>query len=237
MNDLISYNFDEEPVRVVMIAGAPWFVAGDVARVLQYTQAHHMMRMLDEDEKGRHIVATLGGDQEHSVISESGLFAAILKSRREEAKRFRRWVTGEVLPTLRRDGRYTLFDQPDPPLLPSPAIEDAELPRITAAIGIMREARQVWGREECRRIWVKIGLPSPIAEATGDDDPFAREVAAAVEGAAFTTTATVAGALGQILDTRLSLRIGSALRLLGWQPRKERVEGVPRNVWRKREAA
>ena len=237
MNDLISYSFDEETVRVVMIGEDPWFVANDVAKVLGYTQTTNMCRMLDEDEKGLHIAKTLGGDQETTVISESGLFAAILKSRRPEAKRFRRWVTGEVLPSLRRDGRYTLFDQPDPPMLPSPAIEDAELPRLTAAIGIMREARQVWGREECRRIWISIGLPNPIAQAMGEDDAFASQVAELTQGHEMTTTARVASAMGVALDARLSLRIGSALRLMGWTVRKEKLDRVATNVWRKGEAA
>lgn len=237
MNDLINYTFEDEAVRVVLIAGNPWWVANDIAKVLGYKIAPHMVRMLDDDEKGIHIVDTLGGQQEMNVISESGLFAAILKSRRPEAKRFRRWVTGDVLPELRRTGRYTLHDMPDPPMLPSPAIEDAELPRLTAAIGIMREARQVWGREECRRIWISIGLPNPIAQAAGEDDPFAAQVAQLTEGQSMTTTARIATAMGQTLDARLSLRIGSALRLLGWQVRKEKLDRVATNVWRRGEDA
>lgn len=106
MTDLTLYNFEQMPVRVLVRDGDPWFIATDVAQLLGYRDAHNAVRMLDDDEKGTHIVSTLGGDQEQIIISESGLYAAILKSRRPEAKRFRRWVTGEVLPAIRRTGRY-----------------------------------------------------------------------------------------------------------------------------------
>jgi len=199
--------------------------------VLGFRQAPHMVRMLDEDEKGIHTVDTLGGLQELNVISESGLFAAIFKSRREEAKRFRRWVTGEVLPSIRKTGRYELFDEP--PGLPSPMLVDAELPRLNAAIGIMREARHVWGREECRRIWIRVGLPSPIAEASGETDSLALRIDGATRDAESIITADLAAALGMANDTKANLRLCAALRLLGWASKKERVEGVPRYVWRR----
>lgn len=66
-----------------------------------------MARNLDDDEKGTHIVSTLSGNQALSIINESGLYAVILKSRKKEAKRFRKWVTSEVLPTIRKTGQYT----------------------------------------------------------------------------------------------------------------------------------
>lgn len=67
-----------------------------------------MTRNLDEDEKGTQIVRTPGGQQKTSVISESGLFAAILKSRKPEARKFRKWVTSEVLPSIRKTGSYAM---------------------------------------------------------------------------------------------------------------------------------
>jgi prophage antirepressor-like protein len=87
--------------------GEPWFVAGDVAGALDYSEAKDMTRNLDDDEKGRQIVPTLGGDQEMTVINESGLYSAILKSRKPEAKAFKKWVTSEVLPSIRKTGSYT----------------------------------------------------------------------------------------------------------------------------------
>lgn len=232
MNDLINYEFEHEQVRVVIIGTEPWWVAADIAKVLGYARSQDMARNLDDDEKGVHILHTLGGDQEFTVVSESGLFAAILKSRKPEAKRFRRWVTGEVLPSIRRTGRYQLLDD-ETPRLPSPALEDAELGKLNAAIGVMREARQIWGREECRRIWIRVGLPSPVAEATGEPDAFAWRIDQLTRDVESITLAELTDALALPHDTRSTLRLGAALRLLGWTNKKERVDGIPRNVWRR----
>ena len=104
------FNFDGLPVRSLRIKGEPWFVAADLASVLEYRNAPDMTRSLDDDEKGTQIVRTPGGDQEMTIISESGLYAAILKSRKPEARQFRRWVTGEVLPSIRKTGGYKMDD-------------------------------------------------------------------------------------------------------------------------------
>lgn len=86
--------------------GEPMFVAGDVAKILGYRMASDMTRRLEEDEKGTRSVRTPGGEQQMAVITEPGLYSAILGSRVPEARAFKRWVTHEVLPALRRDGGY-----------------------------------------------------------------------------------------------------------------------------------
>ena len=86
--------------------GEPMFIAGDVAKILGYGDATHMTRRLEDDEKGLRLVETPGGTQMANVITEPGLYSAILGSRVPEAKAFKRWVTHEVLPALRRDGGY-----------------------------------------------------------------------------------------------------------------------------------
>ncbi|WP_302141706.1 BRO-N domain-containing protein [Halomonas alkalicola] len=110
MSHLIPFNFDDSLVRSTLIDDQPWFVAKDIAAVLEYSRERDMHRVLDDDEKGAHIVRTPGGNQEMTIINQSGLFHAILKSRKPEARRFRKWVTGELLPTLYRDGGYSLAD-------------------------------------------------------------------------------------------------------------------------------
>lgn len=106
---VIPFSFETSEVRAISDEqGESWFVATDVAAVLGYRNAPDMTRMLDDDEKGTQIVRTPGGDQELTIISESGLYACILKSRRPEAKAFRKWVTSEVLPALRKTGRYAV---------------------------------------------------------------------------------------------------------------------------------
>lgn len=96
----------ESSVRVISQDGESWFVAGDIAEILGYREAKDMARNLDDDEKGAHIVPTLGGDQAVLIINESGLYSAILRSRRKEAKRFKKWITSTVLPSIRQHGGY-----------------------------------------------------------------------------------------------------------------------------------
>ncbi len=93
-------------VRVSTQDGEPWFVASDIAKALGYRMASDMNRRLDDDEKGTRSVRTPGGTQEMTVISEAGLYGAVLGSKLPEAKAFKRWVTHEVLPAIRRDGGY-----------------------------------------------------------------------------------------------------------------------------------
>ncbi|MDM9594740.1 Bro-N domain-containing protein [Pseudomonas guariconensis] len=104
--NVVPFNFGKQQVRTLLIDDQPWFVATDVASALLYAEAKDMTRNLDDDEKGRQIVPTPGGDQELLVINESGLYSAILRSRKAEAKRFKKWVTAEVLPAIRKHGRY-----------------------------------------------------------------------------------------------------------------------------------
>ena len=86
--------------------GQPWFVASDVAKALGYRMASDMTRRLDEDEKGTRSMRTPGGDQRVLCITEPGLYNAVLGSKVPSARAFKRWVTHEVLPALRREGGY-----------------------------------------------------------------------------------------------------------------------------------
>ncbi|MEX2964234.1 Bro-N domain-containing protein [Microbulbifer sp. TYP-18] len=103
---VIPFDFHSHAVRVIEVDGEVWFVATDVAAALEYATAKDLTRNLDDDEKGGHIVPTLGGAQEMNVINESGLYHAVLKSRKPKAQEFRRWVTSEVLPAIRKTGGY-----------------------------------------------------------------------------------------------------------------------------------
>lgn len=100
------FQFQHHAVRAIDIHGEPWFVAADVAEALDYRMASDLTRFLDDDEKGTQIVRTPSGDQMMTIINESGLYSAILRSRKPEAKQFKKWVTSEVLPAIRKTGRY-----------------------------------------------------------------------------------------------------------------------------------
>ena len=93
-------------LRGLLVNGEPWFVARDVAQILELGNPRTSLALLDEDEKGVHSMDTLGGKQEMAIISEAGLYSLVLRSRKPEAKAFKRWVTHEVLPAIRKHGGY-----------------------------------------------------------------------------------------------------------------------------------
>lgn len=107
MNELQIFNSDEfGEVRTVTIDDNPWFAATDIAKALGYRMASDLVRRIDDEDKDTHIMSTLGGEQSLSIINESGLYSAILGSKLESAKRFKHWVTSEVLPSIRKNGGY-----------------------------------------------------------------------------------------------------------------------------------
>jgi prophage antirepressor-like protein len=107
MSHTLTFNFCVSSIRVVMLDGNPWFVAADVCSALEIINVARAMSRLDDDEKGVHTVNTLGGNQQMTVVSESGLYSLTLTSRKPEAKKFKKWVTSEVLPSIRKTGGYS----------------------------------------------------------------------------------------------------------------------------------
>ena len=100
------FTFEDSKVRVVFQNGEPWWIARDVCMVLEIKNPRDAVQDLEDDEKGVAIADTPGGQQEMTIISEAGLYSLILRSRKPEAKRFKRWITHDVLPAIRRTGRY-----------------------------------------------------------------------------------------------------------------------------------
>lgn len=108
------FNFNEKesaPIRVQMINNEPWFVAKDVCDVLGLSNSRKATSALDTDERkdGVTISDTVGRTNYATVVNESGLYHLIFQSRKHDAKKFRKWVTGEVLPSLRKTGRYEIL--------------------------------------------------------------------------------------------------------------------------------
>ncbi|MEZ5688728.1 MAG: BRO family protein [Caenibius sp.] len=107
MNNVIAhFTFDEQPIDVIQLHDMPWWVAPDLSKMLGYRSASDMVRMLDDDQKGTHSVRTLGGTQEVLIVNESGMWNCVFRSKRPEAKAVVRWLSSEVLPSLRRQGFY-----------------------------------------------------------------------------------------------------------------------------------
>lgn len=108
MNDLLTFRNPEfGEIRTVEIDGAPWLVGKDVARTLGYTNPQKAIRdHVDEEDRGVNESFTVNGTAP-ILINESGLYSLILSSKLPEAKRFKRWVTSEILPAIRKSGNYS----------------------------------------------------------------------------------------------------------------------------------
>lgn len=100
------FQFDGANVRVVMKDGEPWFVAADVCKVLGLVNVHRSVARIADASRGVHTVNTLGGSQQMTIVDEAALYKLIFKSRKPEAERFLDWVTGVVLPAIRKNGGY-----------------------------------------------------------------------------------------------------------------------------------
>lgn len=140
MSDLIPFTYGDHPVRTVLVDGEPWFVAADVCGVLGYAHTASALRSLRDKEKGVRSTHTPGGQQELTVISESGLYRLIMRSNRPEAEAFQDWLTTEVLPAIRKTGSY---GQPALPDITTPAgvLAMAERFATTARQLVASEAR------------------------------------------------------------------------------------------------
>lgn len=109
MNELQVFRYNSMEVRTIQKDGEPWFVLRDVCQVLDLTTPARVAERLDPDEVSQtHITDSLGRQQETTIISESGLYSVILRSDKPEAKPFRKWVTAEVLPSIRKNGGYIM---------------------------------------------------------------------------------------------------------------------------------
>lgn len=107
MNDLQLFSFEGNKVRTLKINNEPYFVGKDVAKILGYSNTRDALsRYVDSEDKGVAKLDTLGGKQNQTIINESGLYSLILSSKMPNARKFKRWVTSEVLPAIRKHGAY-----------------------------------------------------------------------------------------------------------------------------------
>ena len=155
-NALSVFDFEGSTVRVITDeSGEPWFVASDLAKILGYRMASDMTRRLDDDEKGTRSVRTPSGVQQMTIITEAGLYVAILGSKVEGAQRFKRWVTHEVLPAIRKTGMYA-----------TPDTVDRILDNPDVMIGILQRYKEA--KEENTRQAAQLEAQKPKVEAYDD---------------------------------------------------------------------
>lgn len=152
MTALTSYAFENHPVRITDRDGSPWFVAADVCKAIHINNSRQAVARLDEDEVSTVILADAGKNgkmipHKTNIVSESGLYALILRSDKPEAKVFRKWVTSEVLPSIRRRGVYDACEN----ALPA---APEKLPLVETIIDMLRSLNE--------RITAKENVPAHI---------------------------------------------------------------------------
>ena len=136
---LTPFHYGDERLRAYEDEkGMAWFIAADVARILGHRDAANTIKGVDEDERGTTIVSTPGGEQTLSTISEAGLVTVLMRARVEAATPFRRWVTHEVLPSIRRTGSYSR-----PGVMPVPSAENPALVRAKGLMELVALAKDV----------------------------------------------------------------------------------------------
>ncbi|MGQ4273413.1 BRO-N domain-containing protein [Terrihabitans sp. B22-R8] len=136
-------------MRFSIVDGEPWFVAADVCAALSISKYRDALARLDADERASTITGTPGGPQSVATVSEAGVFRLIFSSRKPEAERFKRWLAHEVLPELRRTGRYGA------PAAMQPGSRD-----FSAALRAVKEARMLGGKRAGLDAWAAFGLPT-----------------------------------------------------------------------------
>ncbi|MFC9555540.1 phage antirepressor [Rhodococcus sp. NPDC056960] len=149
------FRYETSELRSVVIDGEPWFVAVDVARILEYSATSAMTRRLDDEDKGVRDLHTLGGNQKLIVISEAGFYAAILGSQSAKSRVIKRWLTHDVLPTIRKTGQYSTA-----PTLTGPELMATAL--LEAAATLKAKDQQIAELEAPARAW------NNLADAKGN---------------------------------------------------------------------
>ena len=109
MSNIIPFNYESQQIRLIQDEqGEPWWIAKDVCDILELTNVAMAVKSLDDDEKGVSKVYTPGGEQELLTVNEPGLYTLIIRSNKPDAKKFKRWITHEVLPSIRKTGKYEI---------------------------------------------------------------------------------------------------------------------------------
>ena len=112
MNGIQVWNYESSEIRTVQVNGEPWFVLSDVCKVLELSTPARVAERLEKDEVSQtHTIDRMGREQKTTIINESGLYTVILRSDKPQAKPFRKWVTSEVLPSIRKHGSYSVQSQ------------------------------------------------------------------------------------------------------------------------------
>jgi prophage antirepressor-like protein len=210
MNDLRPFAFEDNLVRVIERDGEPWFVGRDVCQALELKNENDALASLDEDERLAGVaIADPSGTKYAIIISEPGVYRLVFRSRKPAAERFKRWLAHDVLPALRRDGRYggDLAADPRPEVTGESTLHKLHL---------IREARALFGRDRAAVLWRQLGLPSvppPPPTALDEARICLRQLLDGSMGSGDTVRLLIERALEDDEEARLVL-IGGGIRIV-----------------------
>lgn len=161
-NNIVAFNYEEQQVRTIEKNSEPWFVGKDVADILGYTDTAQAVRKhIDDEDKGVVEMTTPGGKQNMIIINESGLYSLILSSKLPTARAFKRWVTSEVLPAIRKTGEYA-----------TPKVQQKRLGEVNSAARIIRQTLKEAGMAPqfvavaMKSLYEPVGVEIPLESIT-----------------------------------------------------------------------
>lgn len=191
MKDIQIFNNPEfGQVRTVVIDDEPWFVGKDVATALGYESPRAAVsKKVDEEDRGVSKMATPSGEQEMTIINESGLYGLVLSSKLPTAKKFKHWVTSEVLPTIRKTGSYSI-----PKVTPNPHYRTRMIGTAIRDVGkTSEELEKVFGVAHGMALAVSMNL---VGEAYGVDMAPCKALLPAAEEVSYLNASDIAERIG-----------------------------------------
>lgn len=172
MKDLQLFNFEGQQVRTLSTNCETWFVGKDVAEILGYKKARNAIaqHVDDEEKKEAPIQGTPGGTQSMTIINESGLYSLILSSKMPNAKRFKHWVTSEVLPAIRKNGSYQIPQTPEEQLKLTMQVTNRLVGRVDKVEKDIKHIKDTAEVDEQERYELLQARKARVMKACGGED-------------------------------------------------------------------
>ena len=160
--ELTPFTYADQPVRILTVDGEPWFVLADLCRVLDVANPRNVATRLADDMKGVRRVDTPGGKQEMTIVSEAGMYEVVIRSDKPEAATFRRWITAEVLPQIRKTGSYSATPELTDDQIIAQALQltTARVEKLTARLAVVEPKAAAFDR------WLSSNVHYGVAEVS-----------------------------------------------------------------------
>lgn len=222
MSTALTFAFQGQNMRVVMIDDEPWWVAADLCTILDLRNPTMVLKKLDDDQVTLNLIEGEMRGKPVNCVSESGMWMLVFRSDKPQAVELRRFLSREVLPSLRKTGFYEMPGFEPPPI----QAMDMDPVRLAAGVSVVRLAMRLYGPMAARGLWLQVGLPPVVAdsEVVFDGDPLAAPLSAWLADRAECTISQAAEGIGLgDIDWSTRFRIGKLLARWGWTAANRRV--------------